>query len=212
MKKILILLFSLALFTFSFSKEEVKVSTFDFNKQYTLENINEAIQKKQSLTAINIYENDIQRMERIENNTEEVDVVYFTDYYALMAKEKGLIMELDVSKLSNLEYIYSVVKDPIQGNYSIGYTVYSLGIVYRVDKIRRPLVSWKDLWREDLLKYLALPDMNNPEGPVFYKMLDEVFGADEDDWSLDKAFEKVGEIKNDIYGFYFFSKRTAKSF
>ncbi len=202
MKKILIILFSLALFTFSFSKEEVKVSTFDFNKQYTLKNINEAIQKKKSLTAVNIYENDIERMKRIENNTEDVDVVYFTDYYALMAKEKGLIMELDVSKLSNLEYIYSLVKDPVQGNYSIGYTVYSLGIVYRVDKIRRPLVSWKDLWREDLLKYLALPDMNNPEGPVFYKMLDEIFGADEDDWSLDKAFEKVVEIKNDIYGFY----------
>lgn len=202
MKNILILLFLILSVSFVFSKEEVRVSDFDFNVEFSKKNIVNSLQKKLSITAITVYEDDETRLNRIEKESDNIDVVYFTDYYSLLAKNQGLLQDLDTSKLKNLENIFSVTKDPIKENFAVGYTVYSLGIVYRVDKIRRPLVSWKDLWREDLLEFLALPAMSNPEGPVFYKMIDEIFGGEEDSWDLSIAFEKVEEIKDEIYSFY----------
>ena len=202
MKNILILLVLILTVTFVFSKEEVRVSNFDFNVEFSKKNIDSSLQKKLSITAITVYENDKDRLNRIEEESNNVDVVYFTDYYSLLAKKEGLLLDLDTSKLINLENIFSVAKDPIKENYAVGYTVYSLGIVYRVDKIRRPLVSWKDLWREDILEFLALPNLNNPEGPAFYKMIDEVFGGEDDSWDLKIAFEKIEEIKDEIYSFY----------
>jgi putative spermidine/putrescine transport system substrate-binding protein len=58
-----------------------------------------------------------------------------------------------------------VAKNPIGGNYAVGYTLYSVGLVYRSDKIA-PLTSWKDLWRPELKGRVAFPDVSTTQGPL----------------------------------------------
>ena len=85
-----------------------------------------------------------------------IDLVLLSDSGMLEAAQKGVIQPMDYSKLSNYKALYDVAKNPIGGNYAVGYTLYSVGLVYRSDKIA-PLTSWKDLWRPELKGRVASP-------------------------------------------------------
>ncbi|MFX5785365.1 ABC transporter substrate-binding protein, partial [Acinetobacter baumannii] len=78
-------------------------------------------------------------------NNPVVDLVLLSDFGMLEAARKGLVQPLDYARLKNYSQIYPFARNPIGGNYAVGYTIYSVGLVYRSDKTRAPQ-SWKDLW------------------------------------------------------------------
>ena len=87
---------------------------------------------------------------------EGVDVAYFTDAYSQIGIEEGLFQPVDRAKLPNLAGVYDIGKAP-QGDYGPAYTVGRVGIIYDTAKIKTPIASWNDLWREDLKGQLSLP-------------------------------------------------------
>jgi putative spermidine/putrescine transport system substrate-binding protein len=67
-------------------------------------------------------------------NNPVVDLVLLSDFGMLEAARKGLVQPLDYSQLKNYSQIYPFARNPIGGNYAVGYTIYSVGLVYRSDK------------------------------------------------------------------------------
>ena len=197
----------LLVFVFSsvaFSGGKVFVSTWGFNLDLIDKNITKPFKAQYGIDIVRELGNNSTRFTKLEIQKKNpvIDVVHFAEYYAALAKVKGLIEPIDVSKLKNYDKIYDFAKDPIGGNYAIAYSIFSYGIVYRTDKIKEPITSWKDLWRDDLKGRIALPDITITYGPSFMILMNELWGGSKDDPNLDVAFTKIEELKPNIVTFY----------
>lgn len=133
-----------------------------------------------------------------------VDLVLLSDFGMLEAAQKGLIAPLDYSKLKNYGQIYDFAKNPVGGNFAVGYTIYSVGLVYRSDKIKS-LTSWKDLWRDDLKGRISLPDVSTTQGPLMLQMADLAWDGKSEDFAT--GMQKITAIKNNVVTF---SKNSAQ--
>ena len=133
-----------------------------------------------------------------------VDLVLLSDFGMLEAARKGLIQPLDYGKLKNYGQVYNFARNPIGGNFAVGYTIYSVGLVYRTDKIKS-LASWKDLWRADMKGHLSLPDVSTTQGPLTLQMADIAWNGKGDDFAT--GMQKILEIKNNVVTF---SKNSAQ--
>ncbi len=206
MKKIFIfaLAFVFLLSALAFSGGKVYVSTWGFNLDLIDKNITKPFKAEYGIDIVRELGNNSARLTKLEvqKNNPVIDVVHFADYYAALAKTKGLIEPIDVSRLKNYDKIYDFAKDPIGGNYAIAYSVFGYGIVYRTDKIKKPITSWKDFWREDLKGRISLPDITITYGPAFMMLTNELFGGEANDPELKVAFEKLAQLKPDIVTFY----------
>lgn len=138
-----------------------------------------------------------------------VDLVLLSDFGMLEAANKGLVQPLDYSKLKNYPRIYPAAKNPIGGNFAVGYTLYSVGLVYRTDKIKS-FTSWKDFWREDLKGRISLPDISTTQGPLMLNMANMAWGGKTDDYATGLA--KVVELKNNVVTYSKSSSQQASLF
>ncbi len=188
----------------AFSGQKVFVSTWGFNLDLIDKNITKPFKAQYGIDIVRELGNNSTRLTKLEVQKKNpvIDVVHFADYYAALAKAKGLIEPIDVSKLKNYDKIYDFAKDPIGGNYAIAYSVFGYSIVYRTDKVKKPITSWKDLWREDLKGRVALPDITITYGPAFMMLTNEMWGGAKDDDNLDVAFSKLAALKPNIVTFY----------
>lgn len=140
----------------------------------------------------------------VHRNNPVIDLVLLSDSGMLEAAQKGVIQPMDYAKLSNYSQLYDAAKNPIGGNFAVGYTLYSVGLVYRTDKIA-PLTSWKDLWRPELKGRVALPDVSTTQGPLMLRMADAAWGGKSDDYAT--GFAKIVGLKGNVVTF---SKNSAQ--
>ena len=124
-----------------------------------------------------------------------VDVIFLADAFSQQGIDQGLFLEIDKSKLSNIDALYDLAKDP-QGGYGPAYTIGRAGIVYDTAKVQ-PVTSWSDLWREDLKSSITLPGITTTAGPMVVVRAGAKAGvdafADED-----AAFAAVEELKANV--------------
>lgn len=131
-------------------------------------------------------------------NNPVVDLVLLSDFGMLEAARKGLVQPLDYGQLKNYSQIYPFARNPIGGNYAVGYTIYSVGLVYRSDKTAAPK-SWKDLWNPELKGRIALPDVSTTQGPLALQMADLAWGGKGGDYAA--GMQKILSIKNNVVTF-----------
>ncbi|WP_068118895.1 ABC transporter substrate-binding protein [Tropicimonas marinistellae] len=124
-----------------------------------------------------------------------VDVIFLTDAYSQIGIESGIFQEIDRSKLSNIDEIYEVARDP-QGGYGPAYTVGRIGIVYDSAKVA-PITSWNDLWREDLKGMLSLPNITTTAGPMFVVQAGKHAGVDAYE-DADATFAAIETIEPNV--------------
>ncbi|UQN08954.1 ABC transporter substrate-binding protein [Deinococcus sp. QL22] len=122
-----------------------------------------------------------------------VDVVLLADYFAKQASAQGLLEQLDPALLTNYSKLYDFARDPLKDGTSVAFTVYSVGIVYRTDKITKPITSWKDLWRPELAGKVALPNITTTQGPPTVWLVNRAYGGK--DSNASPAFIQLGKLK-----------------
>ncbi len=144
--------------------------------------------------------NSADRLAKIEARkaNPEVDVAVLADFTALEAAQKDLIEPLDMGKLKNASKLYESAKNPIGNNMGVGYTYFATSIAYRTDKVK--IDSWKDLWKPELKKRLAIPNITTTQGPTYLLMADTAWGGKTPDFST--GIQKTSEIKGDVITFY----------
>lgn len=121
-----------------------------------------------------------------------VDVIYLTDSYSQLGIEAGTFLELDRSRLPNVEHLYDLAQDP-QGGYGPAYSVGRVGIVYDSATVD-PLTAWSDLWRDDLAGAVTLPGITTTAGPMVVVQAGKHAGVDAYEDS-DATFEAISELK-----------------
>lgn len=121
-----------------------------------------------------------------------VDVIYLTDSYSQLGIESGTFIELDRSRLPNIDQLYDMAQDP-QGGYGPAYSVGRVGIVYDSEKVA-PVTSWNDLWRDDLAGAVTLPGITTTAGPMVVVRAGHHAGVDAFE-NADAAFGAIEKLK-----------------
>lgn len=152
--------------------------------------------------------NSVERMAKIEANAADpvIDMAVISSQDALSLARKGLVSELDTSKLSDFAKLYPAAQDPIGGNMAVGYTFYASSIVYRKDLI--DIKSWSDLLSEKLAGNVALPNITTTQGPLTLMMLAKASGNETGDYS--PVISDIGKHADDIVTFFSRSSELAQ--
>ncbi len=177
------------------------VSTFAIQQDATRRNLYAPFEAQCGCRVVTDLGNSAERLAKLEARraSPEVDVAVLSDVNAAEAAQKGLIEPIDPAALSNFARLHDFAKDPVGGNFGVGYTFYSTSVVYRTDKLPQ-LASWKDLWSPALKGRLALPNITTTQGPLLLFMADRVHGGTSPDFQVGLA--KVAEIKDSTVVFY----------
>lgn len=145
-----------------------------------------------------------ERYAKLVEGTEPIpDVIFLPDYYIYLAAEKGLLEELDLTKIPNYEKLYDFIKDALAlsevGKYGVPHTIQDVLIFYRSD-LHAPVTSVKDLWREDFKGYIVLPDITTTTGPLFLVLVSIAYGGSIE--NVEPGFKALEKLKGGIVTFY----------
>ncbi len=144
--------------------------------------------------------NSVERMAKIEANAANpvIDMAVISSHDALALARKGLLQNLDVSKLSSYNDLYEAAKNPLGENWAVGYTFYASSIVYRSDLVQ--INSWKDLLSPELAGRVALPNITGTQGPLTLFMLSKALGHQ--GYGFEETIDSIGAKADDIVTFY----------
>jgi len=190
-----------ALATSAFAQDKtLTISVYSFAQDEYKEILYDPFEEICDCTLVVETGNSVERMAKIEANASNpvIDMAVIASQDALELARKDLLAQLDVSKLANLNKLYSAAQDPIGDNFAVGYTFYASSIVYRSDLIK--VNSWADLLDEKLAGNVALPNITGTQGPLTLMMLDKAAGNDGSD--LTGVISEVGKHADDIVTFY----------
>ena len=188
-------LLSLATATASAQKATLVVSGFGIAQDKIEKNIARPFEAKYGCSVVFEVGNNADRLAKLNARkaNPNVDVILLADYFAKQASAQGLLDKLDMTRLSNAARLYDFAKDPLKDGTGIAFTVYSVGIAYRTDKITRPITSWKDLWRPELAGKVALPNITTTQGPPTVWLINRAYGGQ--DANATPAFTQLGKLR-----------------
>lgn len=185
-----------------FAAEELVVSTWGFNMDKIEKYIKKPFEEKYGVKIVYEQGNNSARLNKLQlaKDNPNVDVVHFSDYFTQIAINEGLLEDMDLAQIPNVERLYDISKHPLGEKYGPAYTLYNYGLVYRTDKVSEPVTSWKDLWRDEFKDFVSLPDISTTQGPATVMMTGLAWGSGAKD--ADTAFAKLAEIKDNVIKFY----------
>ncbi|SEK21803.1 ABC transporter substrate-binding protein [Pacificibacter marinus] len=182
-----------ALVTTSAQAETLTISWWGYNGEKLHANIVEPFQEICGCELVFETGNNADRLGKLQaRGGKGVDVIYLTDSYSQLGVEAGTFMELDRSRLPNIENLYEMAQDP-QGGFGPAYSVGRVGIVYDTAAVE-PITSWGDLWREDLKGAVTLPGITTTAGPMVVVQAGKRAGVDAYK-DADATFEQIEALK-----------------
>jgi putative spermidine/putrescine transport system substrate-binding protein len=186
----------------SFKGQTLNVSTWGFNMDLLVKNINKPFEDKYGVKLVYETGNNADRLTKLaaRKDSPNIDVVHFAGDYTYLAIKEGVLQPYDPAKLPNLKDLYDWAKDPMGGKYGLGYAVSSFGIAYRSDKVSSPITSWADLLRPELKGYVTLPDITTTFGPAAIVLLAKAFGGGFD--NVEPGWSKLAELKPSLVTVY----------
>lgn len=128
------------------------------------------------------------------------DVAAFSLMFGLRAVEAGVLQPYRSERIPNLNNIYEWARDPLGGQYGIGFTVHCIAIYYREDKVSPPITSWKDFWRPELKGRISWPEFLTTYGPYLMMMASKIWG--ESEYDVEVGFAKLKELIEHVLTFY----------
>lgn len=101
-----------------------------------------------------------------EGSAPSVDVCLEDDINLAKEVSPDLYMELDLSKIPNYKELYDKAIDPSGLGLAFNWGAY--GICYRTDLVQTPPTSWKDFWKDEYAKKIAINRMEDTGGVQFF--------------------------------------------
>lgn len=173
--------------------ETFTISWWGYNGEKLQANIVEPFQEICGCEVVFETGNNADRLGKLQaRGGKGVDVIYLTDSYSQLGVEAGTFMELDRSRLPNIENLYELAQDP-QGGFGPAYSVGRVGIVYDTESVA-PITSWGDLWRADLKGTVTLPGITTTAGPMVVVQAGKYAGVDAFEDS-DATFAAIDALK-----------------
>lgn len=178
-------------------QKTLTISWWGFNGEKLDQYVVKPFQEKCGCELVFETGNNADRLNKIKiRNGEGVDVAYFTDAYSQIGIKDGVFQKVDRAKLPNLSGIYEIAQAP-QGDYGPAYTIGRVGIIYDSAKVKTPITSWNDLWKEEFKGQLSLPGITTTAGPMMVMIAGDHAGVDAFADS-DGAFKAIEALKPNV--------------
>ncbi|MBI9104739.1 MAG: ABC transporter substrate-binding protein [Spirochaetales bacterium] len=176
-----------------FKGQTLTVSMWGYNMDLLEKNIITPFEEKYGVTVVTETGNNSDRFTKMVARKANplVDVALFAGSWSYKAIEEGIIQPYNPTLIPNLDKIMDTARDPLGGNYAVGYTIQHLGLFYRTDKVA-PISSWKDLSRDDLKGLLSIPTITTTYGPPLVHMLSKAWSGDFD--NTEAGWDKIEEL------------------
>ncbi len=183
-------------------RRTLTVSTWGYNQDLLDKNITEPFEEMYNVDVVYETGNNSERLSRLleRGDNPGVDVAHFAGAFTYQAMQEGILQPYDAAQLPSLSELYDWAQDPLGGQYAIGYSVSSYGLLYNSDEVSEPIMSWRDLWREDVKGYVSVPDMGTTNGPATLIMMARAWGGDMD--NVEPAWEKLPELVDQLVTTY----------
>ena len=192
--------------------ETLTVSIWGFNLDVIDENVFAPFEEMHNVEIVLDTGNNSDRLARLqaEGENSPIDVVHFATQFTHIANEAGLLQPYNPEGLENLDELYDWAQDPLGNLAGVGYTVNSLGLIYRSDLIEDEVTSWADLLRDDVAGFVSIPEMSTTFGPAALIMIDRALAmADMDDmdelainYDADAAWEALPQLADNLVTTY----------
>ena len=181
--------------------QKLTVSMWGYNMDLLEKNIITPFEEKYGVEVVVETGNNSDRFTKMMARKDNplVDVALFAGAWSYKAMEEGLVKPYDASKLPNLSALMESAKDPLGGQYAIGYSPQHLGLAYRTDALA-PITSWKDLNREDVAGLVSIPNITTTFGPAIVYMLSKAWGGDFSDTEI--GWQKIEELAPNLVTAY----------
>ncbi|BCH35479.1 spermidine/putrescine ABC transporter [Mesorhizobium sp. L-8-10] len=178
-------------------QKTLTISWWGFNGEKLDQYVVKPFQEKCGCELVFETGNNADRLNKIKiRSGEGVDVAYFTDAYSQIGIKDGVFQTVDRAKLPNLSGIYEIAQAP-QGDYGPAYTIGRVGVIYDSAKVKAPVSSWSDLWKEEFKGQLSLPGITTTAGPMMVMIAGAHAGVDAF-VDGDGAFKAIEELKPNV--------------
>ena len=98
---------------------------------------------------------------KLTGSSSQYDVIVPSDYMVERMASKGMLSEIDRSKLTNFSNVdpqfQKMAFDP-EGKFSVPYMWGTVGIIYNTEMVTDPVDSWSILWNEKYKKQILMYD------------------------------------------------------
>ncbi|MFB5678497.1 PotD/PotF family extracellular solute-binding protein [Paenibacillus terreus] len=121
------------------------------------------------------------------------------------AMSSNLLEPLDTKHVPNVADLYPSVQERFTKDgqaYAAGFSMGQLGLIYRKDLVSTPPTKWTDLWNPEYKGKVAVSSPSYSAGLQFFSGLVHALGGKESNPAdVDKAFAKLGELKQNTVAF-----------
>jgi putative spermidine/putrescine transport system substrate-binding protein len=170
------------------------------NDDFTNKEVIVPFEKKFNAKVVFEIGNNAERLNKVQQGSSAVDVLFLSDYFTQQAIDAGVIDKIDAAKLTNLNQLYDIAKAPLGADYGPAYTVNQLGIAYNPKLVKTEIKSWKDLWSPELAKKLTMPGITTTSGPMMIDAASLIAGNST--FNEDQAFAKLKELNPSVVKYY----------
>jgi len=186
----------------SFKGKTLTISSWGFNQDLINKNLTKPFEEKYGVKVVYETGNNSDRLTKLaaRKDNPNVDVAQFAGTHTYIAIKQGLLQPYDPAKIQNLKDLYDWAKDPLGGNYCVGYAISSIALMYRTDKVKTPITSWADIFRPELKGYVTIPDITTTFGPATIVLLAKAFGGSQDD--VEPAWKVLSESSKNFVTVY----------
>ncbi len=198
----LALVMTLSLFTGCQPAEDAKELVIFTWEGYVPDDIIAEFEEEYGVTVTyNYFTNPDEALQRLASvDGGEYDIVINSDYTLDIARNEGLMMELDKSKIPNYENLNPVYMsqfyDP-ENKYTVPYVPGTPLIIYDPSRVDVDITGYADLWDESLKDSIVLLDYDRVIVGLFLKMLGYSIN-ETDPEALAQVEQKLLELKPNV--------------
>ena len=190
-----------------FAGQKLVVSNFSFNGELLQKNIYDPFMELTGAELVIETGNNAVRVTNLTEKPSAYDVVVIGDMFTKQMDQAGIIEHVDYSDLTNLSGIYEAARQPLGEGHGPAYGFNRLGIIVNAAYCPVEVTSFADLWKPELKGEIAIPEITNTSGPLFYYGVAAAFGLTpgQDDEAI---FAKLAELKPNIVNTYTSANNT----
>ncbi len=194
-------------------KRTLVVSTWGLNEDILTEDVISPFEEMYNCEVVLEIGTTAERFTKLSSNpNSNVDVIELSQASSANGHALGLFETIDNTNVPNIDYLIDSAKDALEDGCGVAYVINSLGIIYDKDALGFEITSFDDLWREELVGKIAIPDISSTFGPAMLYLASDYKNVDIEEDNGEAAFEALEELKPHIVKTYSKSSDLANLF
>lgn len=179
--------------------QELVVSSWGLSEEVLREEVYKPFETKHNVKIVLDSGSTSERFAKFSSgDNSNIDVIELSQKAADDGYQADLFEKIELQKLTNASSLIDAAQEVTRRGYGVPYTINSIGIVYNSETVKEPITSWNDLWREDLVGKIAIPEIASTFGPAMIQMANDYSGGDVSKDNGEKAFEGLESLKTNI--------------